>query len=92
MIELDEKDVKAVANSRFFWKYKWWILGITLSILIVMPLVGLTSNPESWTRFLICIPGSVYFGSVILYLIKSTKAEKALIEEWKKEKSSDTIS
>ncbi|KKL62357.1 hypothetical protein LCGC14_2185950, partial [marine sediment metagenome] len=26
MIELDEKDIKAVARSRFWTKYQWWFV------------------------------------------------------------------
>ena len=90
MIKLDEKDVRSVANSRFTKKYKWWIIGSGTCIFLAVPGIGLLSSPESWTSFLIFIPLVLGLGLSVLYFKKSSKAEKALIEEWKKETESDT--
>jgi len=85
MIELDEKDVKAIASSRLSRKYKWWISGLLLSSPIGLIGVGLLSSIKSWPSFLVFIPGVFFLGLGIFYYIVTSKAEKALVKEWKKE-------
>jgi len=84
MIELDEKDVKAVASSRFWRKYRRWILGITLGVFGLVILTVIVTSPESWTRFLIFIPCGLYLGLATFCSVKGSRAEKFLVEEWKK--------
>ena len=47
MIELNEKDIKAVARSRFWTKYQWWFVGF-LVLLVAAMLVPMLLTNSAW--------------------------------------------
>jgi uncharacterized membrane protein len=83
MIELNEKDVKAVARYRFWSKYQWRAAGGLVFVLVTVFVTGFLTNFD-W------LPGIVAFvlfiaGFIWIYL-KQGKWERKFVEEWKSQK------
>jgi len=83
VIELDERDIKAVSSSRFSRKTQKYLLGITLGCVGSFVLIFLSGLPHISSWFIL-IPFCVLVGGTINWDIKRRRAEKALVEEWKK--------
>ena len=85
MIKLDEKDIKAVAGSRFTRSHSKQLTAAFLCCLAaILGLVNLTDRFEFVPEYIAFAPVvglSIY---VVWYLRNINKAGKELVEEWKK--------
>lgn len=86
MIELTERDIKAVARFRFIGKYQWWMLGFLAVLLITMLIVGAYVD-KTWLTFL--IPMLFFVGGFSWFWRQQDKWERSLVNEWKKSSSVD---
>jgi len=87
MIELDEKDVKAVGRSRFIRKHekKLWI-AILVGLGVFLCLTYLTYEIRNILQWIPIVPITGLFGFMIWYIKGLGKAEKEMVEVWKKVK------
>ena len=88
VIELDKKDVEALAQSRFtrqYWKRLIaWAIVIVVVVIISMRL--LPDEPLIWQTVVSMIPMiAVYIWGAIWWVKASGKATKELIEQWQKD-------
>ena len=85
MIKLDESDIKAIANNRFFKINQNKLLGYLLGVLVaVMAFLVLSNRYESVPNPLLLIP-FLGFVAVLVWMWRgSDKAKKELLEEWNK--------
>jgi len=92
MIELDEKDIKAVGRSRFIRVHEKQLSIMLLSCTgIFLGLAYLVGKCEACFRFPALIPVAVLFIYIIWYIRNLGKAEKKFLETWKKENSMDEV-
>lgn len=82
-IELNEKDVRAIASNRFFRKWRWWMVGSITIVVVVSLGLMLTLTSGSWTDWFFFTPLLLLLGGVIWVSVLEEKAKKALVEEWK---------
>lgn len=79
MIKLDEKDVRAVASSRFYREKVWWIIGGLFFLMgAFCGLAG--SSLDLWVVYIPIILttiGLVWLG------IGESRAKKALVKDWR---------
>jgi 4-hydroxybenzoate polyprenyltransferase len=86
MIELDEKDIKAIARSRFTRKHNKKfsvVLGACLAAFI--GILFLTNDLEGKLYYTSLVPLVVGFIYIIQYFRNMDKAEKELVNYWQKE-------
>jgi uncharacterized membrane protein YdjX (TVP38/TMEM64 family) len=86
MLKLEERDVRAIATSRFSRAATKFLIGFPLGCCAALVLLALLADRShdipSWLFFLpivALIIGAVWFER------KRKSAEKALLEEWRKE-------
>lgn len=87
MIELDEKDVKAVGKSRFIRRHdkQLTIVLIGSMITIVLMTCG-TSDFENFIRYIPLIPAVGLISYAVWYTKNLGKAGKELVAKWKEGK------
>lgn len=86
MIELDERDIKAVASNRLIRRYRWYLVGsVVLCLAGALGLESLLQEVDAWRKYLPLIPVAALGIGLILFLKKISKEEKSLVREWKKE-------
>ena len=84
MIELDEKDIKAVGRSRFIRKSEKKLARVfIISIAVLAGLLYLTYEVENPLRYIPFIPLAVMLGYLVWYAREMAKAEKEFFEDWK---------
>lgn len=84
MIELDERDIKAVASNRLFRKHKWRMLGVVVIGLVMIIALGLAAEGTwaYWPSYGVCL---VYWvGALMWYARIEGKAQRNLLGEWRK--------
>lgn len=85
MIKLDEKDIKAVADSRFSRKTTKFLVGLPLGCCAVLVLLVYLAGDSGIPSWLLFIPIIALLAGIIWWDAKRRAAEKALVEEWKKD-------
>ena len=78
MIELDEQDIKAVANNRFFRRTWKKALAVVLFVFGVVILASVFGMP-----ILGYIVTGLFVVAYILFFRMLVKAEKTLVKEWR---------
>jgi len=82
MIELNEKDIKAVARSRFWTKYQWWFVGFLVLLVIAVFASSILIN-FVWAPILSIV---VLFTTGFIWMYKAqSRYEKKLVESWKEQ-------
>jgi len=83
MIELDEKDVRAVASRRYWARLDYRkVAGCFLLLLAVA--IGLVWLPRPWDYFAL-VPMLVAVGWFIWWGIGEKRAKEELVRKWKEE-------
>lgn len=83
--ELSERDVKAVANSRFWHDNRWrvtWGLGGLIALVAAAYWLRFTFHVQ-WPGYLVIV---IYFGILIAVYIAVRKNEKEFLNTWKSER------
>jgi len=87
MIELDEKDIRAVGKSRWIRKHEKqmsWVL--IIGIVAFLGLAYLTRSVESPLHLVSMVPVFGLLGYMIGYIRNLSRAEKQFLKEWNKGK------
>jgi len=91
MIELDKKDVKAIARSRLYRRKKWkFLMSAPFGALVVLFIVDWTTEVSNYWFVLAITAVAVYLlGLIIWYSRKEKKVEGELVREWKKKEEGE---
>lgn len=88
MIDLDRKDIKAVASGRFTRRWRWHLLGYLIFCMILLGGLGfLVSSYEcgNLVSNIVFLPLVLILGGFGFWSWKLDKAEKRLVKEWEGE-------
>lgn len=87
MIDLDERDVKAVARARFIRTHeKPLAIALIGAIAVFLGLAYLAVKVENFSEYIAIIPIITLFVYIAWYIKTIYKKEKELVEEWRKNK------
>lgn len=90
MIELDERDIKAIAQARFNTRYLKAIIAffVTWVALTALMFSNLRDNTPMWLEIAtgVVLVG-LYLAGVLLWQRLAAKAERALVKEWREAKA-----
>lgn len=84
-MDLDEKDVRSVANGRFTRRWRWHFTGYLIFCLVLMIGIVLGNIYLGWMDRLVFIPLVMLLGGFGFWIRRLDKAEKKLVKEWKGE-------
>ena len=86
MIELNERDVKAVANSRFWHKYRWKMSGVLIGGLVLGIVLAVVTKSMFGLLPLVAV-----LAAAVWLVVQASRYEKELVKEWKKSVRRDQI-
>lgn len=92
MIELDEKDIRAVGRNRWIRKHDGQMLTVFAVVLACfIGLMYLMRGEEGFVRYVSFIPIWGLLGYMIWYMRNLGLAEKRFIEEWRQTNAVDRM-
>ena len=89
MIELDEKDIRTVANGRFFRKFRWKMLASIVPFVVAWAIgwilfVGQAAYPLDWPAIVVVALLVVAIFAPAIYWDRRQRREvNQLVREWK---------
>jgi 4-hydroxybenzoate polyprenyltransferase len=85
MLKLDEKDVRAIATSRFSRAATKFLIGFPLGCCAALVLLAFLAGDYGIPPWLFFLPIIALIIGAIWFERKRKSAEKFLLEEWRKE-------